>query len=624
MVVSIVVGILCAALIVPLDICFRIIPGTTQNSTLDQDLQTFRGNVGVVGAVRRASVVAANIARRASNATAQQVNVVVVRTRNSFISSTRVVDESVVALRNSLLLTTLQPQNVLNREYIYTIAGFVAGLRMEAQRIVTANGNEACRIYLLEWGFSPNLVPFFLNGAVVNGQREALQFRLVRAASTRFGVEVKVTLEILMDAFKSELEVVEERLQEKLNELEGVTSDPLKGMEIMHAFLMDLLGRDSSAAKIFFDKTLSDFSNKIVVVYWIKYIAVAFVVILLLLCLYFVMLKGYSRGVTWQKQFLLNCFMQLSLEIVFFETTIMFWSCVIVPLFVHSDVDEAFEVIMTGLHNYHETGHFDSCQYLSVAYRLAMMNSQLVESLIVLRFHSTFPSMSLSSRLSALTGRKCTSIHKRSTYATIQVPTWLQRFFLPITTFITIQASLIPMDYQKFVLSLMLPVIYTGIFYIGILCLQHVYLLVLFILIIILIVGIIIYLLRPKNITARPWQVAPVNEEDAESLGNHNSEGSGTSIRNTTREMLQQSFAYVPSITSEDEEQTAAYAAIREVLRVYDIENQNSSSNISEAVVVERSNNRKSKFDIMEWEPIITTFENVDEDYPMDERDLFL
>ena len=92
------------------------------------------------------------------------------------------------------------------------------------------------------------------------------------------------------------------------------------GLEIMHLFMMDLLGRTTPAAKIFQEKFGEEFSHSRVVVLGQKIAAAALIVLLNAFFMYYILLKGFQKGLTWQKRFLYCSLVQVVIDVFIFET----------------------------------------------------------------------------------------------------------------------------------------------------------------------------------------------------------------------------------------------------------------------------------------------------------------
>ncbi len=87
------------------------------------------------------------------------------------------------------------------------------------------------------------------------------------------------------------------------------------GLELIHLFILDLLGRTTPAAKIFLNKASSEFRHVAVMPKSLKAFAWICVFLLNAFFVYFTMLKGMQREESWQKGFLLACIVQILIEV---------------------------------------------------------------------------------------------------------------------------------------------------------------------------------------------------------------------------------------------------------------------------------------------------------------------
>ncbi len=123
-------------------------------------------------------------------------------------------------------------------------------------------------------------------------------------------------------------------------------TDIHQGLEILHLFVLDILGRNSVAAKIFIGKCDQDFRHATVVSKFAKQLAWAAVAILNIMFVYFSILRGLERGYHWQKVYAIAAVTQTCLEIFFYETC----ECVIVHYFIPSLVREEVQAAQKRLH----------------------------------------------------------------------------------------------------------------------------------------------------------------------------------------------------------------------------------------------------------------------------------
>ena len=135
------------------------------------------------------------------------------------------------------------------------------------------------------------------------------------------GVGGEVTADAVM---KKELRLVYEEAKKREKRLQ-VATDAHTGLEILHSFILDLLGKDSHAAQIFQEKAEEDYKHTKVVTRTAKAMCVALIVFANLFFLYYSLLKGYSRGIEWQKAYLFGALSQIIVEIALFESMECLW-----------------------------------------------------------------------------------------------------------------------------------------------------------------------------------------------------------------------------------------------------------------------------------------------------------
>lgn len=187
------------------------------------------------------------------------------------------------------------------------------------------------------------------------------------------------------------------------------------GLELMHLFMIDLLGRTTSSAIIFRNKFNEDFES-LEVISWIrKYLSIALVLGLNGFFIYFTLLKGVSRGMGWQYTFLQTVLVQFAIDVALFETIECLWLHYVVPESVRHDVYRAVNVLQTiadeaAVWKADEEStsarpstaaaakgagaeEFNAPQYFFVSHSLAEMRPKLLESQIVLNYRNAFPGM---------------------------------------------------------------------------------------------------------------------------------------------------------------------------------------------------------------------------------------
>ena len=187
------------------------------------------------------------------------------------------------------------------------------------------------------------------------------------------------------------------------------TPEHQRGLEILQLFIKDLLGRDSSAARIFKSKVDEDYRELPVVKVWYKHASLAIIVIMNCFFIYFSILRGYSRGVSWQRSYMLACVMQFLLDMLLFETLECVWVNVLVPSVVTKEVNRIHMILHVAVQQmvmhamYEDDDHSDNednnkvrvvmnaPDYLFVSTKVAKAFPQLMESVIVLSYQSYMP-----------------------------------------------------------------------------------------------------------------------------------------------------------------------------------------------------------------------------------------
>eukprot|EP01034_Spumella_vulgaris_P031902 gene31902-39415_t len=132
----------------------------------------------------------------------------------------------------------------------------------------------------------------------------------------------------------------DDRMHELKEKMEQC-SDNQVGLDLLHLFMVDLLGRHTLAAKIFENKFEEDFERTQVVSKYVKWVTLFLIVALNAFFMYYSLLKGISKGIHWQNQYLQGCITQLFIEIFLFESIECIWINYWVPDLVSSEVMEA-------------------------------------------------------------------------------------------------------------------------------------------------------------------------------------------------------------------------------------------------------------------------------------------
>jgi hypothetical protein len=168
------------------------------------------------------------------------------------------------------------------------------------------------------------------------------------------------------------------------------------GLELLHLFILDLLGRTTPVAQIFLRKTEQDFRHSMVITRSWKLVAWMIVILLNLFFIYFSLLRGLQRGVAWQHSYMMACVFQFLIEILFYETSECAIVQFVIPDLARHEVTSANYVIMQAIQQIcgsHTRGKdaLDAPRYLFVSTNLAQKFPGLLESVIIQSYHSHSP-----------------------------------------------------------------------------------------------------------------------------------------------------------------------------------------------------------------------------------------
>jgi len=274
------------------------------------------------------------------------------------------------------------------------------------------------------------------------------------------------------------------------------TSDAHRGVVIVHEFMLDLLGRDTAAAKIFANKADNDFKGMYHYHRFTKLVVVGIIVLINFGCIYYAMLKGFIRGESWQQQYLFACIFQLFLEVTLFETSVVLWCSVIVPQFVHDEVQTAFIAILKIISAMERTNQllsgataeqqgdkdsaneecdaadicFNAADYFFVSKKLAATYPSLIESIIVRQFESLFPPTGLQCKFGGIARVSNTKAKFAETSRSLKLPG--QGAVLPAFAVLLSRRvygaflehiATMPLSFQNFMFSVLQPLFYSGV-----------------------------------------------------------------------------------------------------------------------------------------------------------------
>jgi hypothetical protein len=146
---------------------------------------------------------------------------------------------------------------------------------------------------------------------------------------------------------------------------------------------------------------LFSFSHTTVVTYTAKVCAAIALILLNLFFMYFIILRGADKGLSWQRSYVMGCIFQLLTDGLLYETLECFWIHFVIPILAIEDVRRAvatLEAEVSKLLSAVDDDGFDidSSEYFHVSYRLAAAFPDLWESVVVRSYHTTQPPIHLS------------------------------------------------------------------------------------------------------------------------------------------------------------------------------------------------------------------------------------
>ena len=245
---------------------------------------------------------------------------------------------------------------------------------------------------------------------LIDNQRQSLSSKTLDDFESQWGLRKPSGLDLelsdvyfksgIFDKIFEDVEHVRRTALVKISALK-VVSEEQAGLEILHLFLKDLLGRDSPAAKIFNNKLEEDFEATRVVTFSRKVIAGIILVLLNVLFSYYTMLYGAVKGEAWQWIYLYACITQIVIEIFINETLECVWLNYLVPLLASREVHVAHRVLMDLVEKFCDQGspmkfpdsecYLNAPDFLFVSTNVSKSFPSLMESTIIQSYHSCFP-----------------------------------------------------------------------------------------------------------------------------------------------------------------------------------------------------------------------------------------
>jgi hypothetical protein len=197
---------------------------------------------------------------------------------------------------------------------------------------------------------------------------------------------------------KNEIWEVEAQANKIAKDLKYATDQHI-GLEMLHLFVLDILGRDTAAARIFQFKAEEDFFKVRVVSRRTQMLAWCGVVFLNLFFVYFTILKSYEKGNAWQRAFVAGAIVQIVVEVLFNETIECVWVNFLVPRLVSEEVNKVAMKLHAAISQLcapetSDSHYFlDAPSYLFVSTAVAKKFPALLESMVVRAYQSHLPGM---------------------------------------------------------------------------------------------------------------------------------------------------------------------------------------------------------------------------------------
>ena len=123
------------------------------------------------------------------------------------------------------------------------------------------------------------------------------------------------------------------------------------GACILHNLYIDLLGRHSAAGRLFWSYVKRDFIQIQYVSRYLQYFAIVALIMLNGGAIYYIMLKGVTRGKAWQAQFLRYYAFSFLSDAFFVQLLELVWMEVLLPSMVYKEVLEISKLLVSFLHS---------------------------------------------------------------------------------------------------------------------------------------------------------------------------------------------------------------------------------------------------------------------------------
>jgi hypothetical protein len=194
----------------------------------------------------------------------------------------------------------------------------------------------------------------------------------------------------------------------------SAVNDEQRGIDMLHLFILDLLGRDTAEANIYREKVDEDYTSMRIVGISHKVLCAFILIVLNVFFIYFAMLRGYQKGINWQQTYLRTCVIQLIVDILIFQTCECLYVNVFLPRLVsRKHLDHVRQVLENCIQHLCESrldlmntlsmpssyaGIVNVPDHLFVSTNVANAYPVLLESAMILAYRSYVPNECLSDK----------------------------------------------------------------------------------------------------------------------------------------------------------------------------------------------------------------------------------
>jgi len=149
-----------------------------------------------------------------------------------------------------------------------------------------------------------------------------------------FDTEAESKIKSIVHSVVEEAQAIKKRIQK--------LPPSLRGTELLRIFILDLLGRTTPAAKIIKYRLYLDVDHY-VVAWWMKALAATAIFLLNCYLIFTVILYGFSKGIEWQKSWLISTLINFAITYLFNELAQAFFIEFVIPEIVTSQIFRAQE-----------------------------------------------------------------------------------------------------------------------------------------------------------------------------------------------------------------------------------------------------------------------------------------